>query len=64
MSWWKDPSDSNCDRVLRASTGIGATEAGSGVADLIITSGRELMRLQRRMTGKHSHSENVLSAAL
>ena len=43
--------------MLRGSTGIGATEAGSGVADLMITSGRELMRLQQHMTGKNSHFE-------
>jgi len=49
--------DNNCDRVLRGSTGLGAAEAGSGVVDLIIASGRELMRLQWHMTGKHSHSE-------
>ena len=40
--------------MLRGSTGLGAAEAGSGVVDLTIASGRELMRLQRCMTGKHS----------
>ena len=43
--------------VLRGSTGLGATKAGSGVADLKTASGRRLVRLQQRMTGKHSHFE-------
>ena len=43
--------------ALRGGTGLGATEAGSGVADLKTASGRRLVRLQQRMTGKHSHFE-------
>jgi len=43
--------------VLRGSTGLGATETGCGIMDLILTSGRKLMHLQQHMTEKHSHSE-------
>jgi len=36
-------------------TELGATEAGGGVADLIMESGAELVCLQWRTTGKYSH---------
>jgi len=55
--------------ALRGGIVLEVTEAGGGVANLRMASGRRLAYLKRRTTGKHSHSEfkmrlNALSVAL
>jgi len=55
--------------ALRGGIVLEVTEAGDGVANLRMASGRRLACLQRCTTGKHSHSEfkmrlNALSVAL
>ena len=43
--------------TLRGGIGLGATEAGGGVADLRAASDKRLTRLQRHTTGKNSRFE-------
>jgi len=53
--------------ALRGGIVLGVTEAGGGVANLRMASGRRLAYLQWRTTGKHSEFKmrlNALSVAL
>jgi len=62
----------SCGCQICSNPALTVTEAGDGVADLTVASGKRLVRLQRRTIGKHSRFDlsmpylrlNVLSAAL